>query len=125
MAELGRKIKELRLAKGITATELASRSGVARSLISQLESGKRQSTGIDVISRLAKVLEVSPSVFFPDESIEHSPVKSLNDAWLVKEENEFKYRNILKKVRSAQLPLDFLDELLDLLIKFNFGKPIK
>ena len=63
MLELGKKIKELRINKDFSARELSERSGVARSLISQLETGKRQSTGIDTVYRLAKALDVPLSRF--------------------------------------------------------------
>lgn len=122
MLELGKKIKELRNKKDFSARELSERSGVARSLISQLETGKRQSTGMDTVCRLAKALDVSPSCFFSDESdpVSQAPYKSAKDFQhlFIKEEN-LSYLNTLQKAQMAGLTPDLLDELIDLIIRIR------
>ncbi|MFA6808048.1 MAG: helix-turn-helix transcriptional regulator [Eubacteriales bacterium] len=65
---IGKKIKNIRLKKGLTAKELSISSGVTRSLISELETGKRNSTSIETISRIAKALQISPSYFIEQEN---------------------------------------------------------
>lgn len=59
-ATLAGNLKRLRAEKGISQEELAHRAGLDRTYISSLE---RQVYGasIDVVERLAKVLEVYPS----------------------------------------------------------------
>jgi transcriptional regulator with XRE-family HTH domain len=55
---IGKRIKELREEKGITTIELAEKSGVAQSTISQIENGKRNpSTG--TAAKIAEALGVS------------------------------------------------------------------
>lgn len=52
------KIKELRLRKGWTQTELARQSGVDRTLISRIEK-HNQNIGIEVLCKLKKALNCS------------------------------------------------------------------
>lgn len=124
MLELGKKIKELRNIKDVSARELSERSGVARSLISQLETGKRQSTGMDTIYRLAKALDVPLTYFFSDESpsASQAPYESTNDFQncFIKEENQ-PYLHILQKAKMAGLTPDLLDELIDLIIRIRMN----
>lgn len=121
MLELGKKIKEMRNKKEFSARELSERSGVARSLISQLETGKRQSTGMDTIYRLAKALDVPLSYFFNNES-ESVPYKGSNDYQdlFIREEN-LSYLHILQKAQMAGLTPDLLDEVIDLIIRIRLN----
>lgn len=63
------KIRDLRERKKLSQMELANASGVSRSIISSLESGREVTTTTDTLSRLANALGVSVSgIFFEDES---------------------------------------------------------
>ena len=63
LAELGRNLRRVRTAAGLTQTALAKRSGIHRSYVSGLEAGQRNPTAV-TLQRLAKVLGVTPTVFF-------------------------------------------------------------
>jgi DNA-binding XRE family transcriptional regulator len=63
LPELGRNLRRVRTAAGLTQTALAKRSGTARSYVSGLEAGQRNPTAV-TLQRLAKVLGVAPTVFF-------------------------------------------------------------
>ena len=63
LPELGRNLRRVRTAAGLTQTALAKRSGIHRSYVSALESGQRNPTAL-TLQRLAKVLRVTPIVFF-------------------------------------------------------------
>jgi DNA-binding XRE family transcriptional regulator len=63
LPELGRNLRRVRTAAGLTQTALAKRSGTARSYVSGLEAGQRNPTAL-TLQRLAKVLRVTPVVFF-------------------------------------------------------------
>lgn len=120
MLELGKKIKKLRTEKDYSARELSERSGVARSLISQLETGKRQSTGMDTVDRIARALDVPLSYLITDESnpVSTAPYKNEYDyrQFLIKEENR-SYIQTLQKAKMAGLTPDLLDEFIDLIIR--------
>lgn len=51
------RIKEFREALNMTQEELAEKSNVSRSIISELETGKRVSTGTDTLLKIARALE--------------------------------------------------------------------
>jgi DNA-binding XRE family transcriptional regulator len=63
LPELGRNLRRVRTAAGLTQTALAKRSGMDRSYVSDLEAGQRNPTAL-TLQRLAKVLRVTPIVFF-------------------------------------------------------------
>lgn len=131
--ELGKRLKEIRLTKGFSAKELSHRSGVARSLISQLETGKRQSTGIDTIRRLALALEVSPTVFLNSESIPASTTNYVRSKdsrdyedllpFMVKEESQ-PFLRLALKAEKAGLSPDLLEKLLDIIVRLRSEPPL-
>jgi DNA-binding XRE family transcriptional regulator len=63
LPDLGRNLQRVRTAAGLTQIALAKRSGIHRSYVSALESGQRNPTAV-TLQRLAKVLGVTPTVFF-------------------------------------------------------------
>ena len=63
LPELGRNLRRVRTAAGLTQTALAKRSGMDRSYVSDLEAGQRNPTAL-TLKRLAKVLGVTPTAFF-------------------------------------------------------------
>ncbi|MHB8125006.1 MAG: helix-turn-helix domain-containing protein [Desulfitobacteriaceae bacterium] len=133
MPELGKKLREIRLTKGLSGRELSQKSGVARSLISQLETGKRQSTGIDTIRRLAQALEISPAVFLNSESTlrptlnyNHSLDPRYNDEilpFMAREESQ-SYLRLAQKAKEAGLSPELLEELIDFIIRFRSNPPL-
>ncbi len=56
--ELGEKIKELRIERGLSQKQLADKIGVATNTVSQYESGKSK-TSIDVLANLALELDTT------------------------------------------------------------------
>lgn len=55
-AEMNTRIKEIRERKGIGQIELAEKSGVSRTVISQLENGKRDIVMSDTMKNIAEAL---------------------------------------------------------------------
>jgi DNA-binding XRE family transcriptional regulator len=62
VAQLGRNVRRLRIAAGLTQTALAKRSGMNRAYLSRLEGGRRNPT-LATLERLAKTLKVTPGYF--------------------------------------------------------------
>ena len=63
--KIGEKIRKLRLARGLTQEELAERTDLSRSFISQLESDKT-SPSIDTLETILKALGTDLKHFFSD-----------------------------------------------------------
>jgi DNA-binding XRE family transcriptional regulator len=63
LPELGRNLRRVRTAAGLTQAALAKRCGMDRSYVGGLEAGQRNPTAV-TLQRLAKVLKVTPVVFF-------------------------------------------------------------
>lgn len=61
------ELRQARIEKNISQQELADRLGTKRSNICRIERG-RQNISLDMLFRIAAVLEKTVSVFFYDES---------------------------------------------------------
>jgi transcriptional regulator with XRE-family HTH domain len=73
--DFGKKLKELRLSKGLTQEELYFRSTVSRSHIGMIEKGKRDIT-LSAIFKLSRALEVNLTSFFDFDSLEKYKFKN-------------------------------------------------
>ena len=63
---VGRNVKRLRIAAGLTQAALAERMGVDRAYVSGLELGQRNPT-IVTLWHIAKALEVTLKMFFDED----------------------------------------------------------
>lgn len=64
---LGRNVRRVRRARGLSQEEVALESGMKRSYVSDLERGTRNPT-VRALGRLAIALGVDPSTLLEDES---------------------------------------------------------
>ena len=60
--QIGRVLKQMRTAKGLSRYALAKQAGVSREYITQLEAGRSDPT-VGMLGKLAKVLEVPVTRF--------------------------------------------------------------
>jgi putative transcriptional regulator len=58
---LGRRIRELREDRGISANALSIKAGLARAHLNSLENGQIQSLNIDTLEKVAAALGVAPA----------------------------------------------------------------
>ncbi|AVX31842.1 helix-turn-helix protein [Carboxydocella thermautotrophica] len=70
--DIGKHIKKLRDQYELSMNELARRSGVAQSSISEIESGKRQPT-FEVLERIISGFGLSFAEFFSEETPDMPP----------------------------------------------------
>jgi transcriptional regulator with XRE-family HTH domain len=54
------RLRELRLALGLTQAELATRAGVRRATVSRLENNRVSAIDLEVLEKLADLLRVEP-----------------------------------------------------------------
>ncbi len=98
--QIGRKIKNLRLKKGLTQEELGERTDLSKGYISQLERDL-SSPAIDTFFSIIEVLGCSPKEFFNEEEHDQKVVygeeeqtgfedeeRGYHIQWLVPESNE-------------------------------------
>ena len=64
---VARNLRRLRHAKGISQEELADRAGINRNYVGMLEREEHAAT-IDMLEKLASVLDVDPIAFFETAS---------------------------------------------------------
>jgi XRE family transcriptional regulator, master regulator for biofilm formation len=77
---IGRNIYELRKKKGITLSELADRSKVSKSYLSNIERKLNRNPSIQVIEKIATVLEVDVK-FLLSSQLEHDNT-NLEKEWV-------------------------------------------
>lgn len=70
MENIGELLKQLREDKNLTLKELAEKSGVGPSTISDIENGKAKNPRIDTLINLANALDTTVNIFLdnPDET---------------------------------------------------------
>ena len=61
--KLGTKLKQMRKLRNLTAEELSKLSGVSRSYILLIETGKRQNVSNKILDKLARALRVGCQLF--------------------------------------------------------------
>lgn len=66
---IGKRVQQLRLAKGLSLTELAERAGVAKSYLSSIERDIQSNPSIQFLEKVGVVLGISVEDFLhPEES---------------------------------------------------------
>jgi len=77
MKEIGEKVRELRMHKGITLKELSKKVGVTASLISQVERNVA-APSISSLKRISEALGISISSFFFNSEMKQELVRDLS-----------------------------------------------
>lgn len=65
LAQLGEKIRQVRLSKAISQVELSKRAGVSQSTITQLERGQKDPT-FETLERLSSALNIKSAELIAD-----------------------------------------------------------
>lgn len=113
MENLGKKIKDIRLGKGVSLRDLAKHIGLTRSFLSQVERGKTNPS-IASLEKIAQALGIGLSYFFKEEF----PIKFS----LFKKKRERKFVIETAKVSCEVLASDILDiTMVPLLFSLNIG----
>ena len=73
-----RKIKDVRISKGMTQEELSKRSGVSRVTIIGLENGKIRNSKTDTLRQIAEALDMTMDALFFDEDVRHNEQAKTN-----------------------------------------------
>ena len=114
----GAKIKYLRELKNWNQTELAERSGISRSYLSQLESGLKDPTA-SLLEKLSDALQAPVNMFFDDTNL--LPILSLADLFpehireFLRSQEGLPYLELAVKARDFQVTPEELATLIDVL----------
>lgn len=78
---IGRNIYEIRMKKGLTLSELAERAGISKSYLSNIERNLNQNPSIQVIRKIAHVLDVDLKLLIKTGSIDEEQ-QLLDKEWI-------------------------------------------
>lgn len=71
--DLGPALREVRLAEGITQSDLAEAAGVGRQWLNAFEAGDKPSARLDMILRIIDILDVSVTLTRPTRPLAAGP----------------------------------------------------
>lgn len=76
---IGKRVKELRMERGLSLTELAERAGVAKSYLSSIERDIQSNPSIHFLEKICAVLDVPIETFL---NVGKHPQHELDAEWL-------------------------------------------
>ncbi|PFP29499.1 transcriptional regulator [Bacillus sp. AFS073361] len=104
---IGRNIYEIRMKKGLTLSELAERAGISKSYLSNIERNLNQNPSIQVIRKIARVLDVDLKLLINTDSIKEEN-QLLDNEW-IDLANEFKKSGIEKsQIKDFKQLIEFI-----------------
>ncbi|EJK85709.1 putative transcriptional regulator [Rhizobium sp. AP16] len=104
---IGARIKQLRIARGMTLDELANASAVSRAMISRIERAEASPTA-SLLARLCAALGLSLSSFFAEEEEDVSPL-ARSDAQPIWRDPETGYVRRAVSPAGTQSPVDLVE----------------
>lgn len=96
VVQFGRRLKSLRIARGMKQRDLAFRAGVDLSYIGRLERGE-STPGIDLVQSLADALSASLVDLLPVSSTDAQP--------MLKEQAQKRFDSIVRRAEEADLSM--------------------
>ncbi|RST72553.1 XRE family transcriptional regulator [Siminovitchia acidinfaciens] len=79
---IGKNICEIRKRRGLSLTEVANQAGIAKSYLSNIERGLNQNPSINVVERIACVLEVDLKALLKTENSMEFSTQRLDEEWV-------------------------------------------
>ena len=110
---IGKLLKDLRYKKELTLKDLAQKSGLSISFLSQVENSKSSIT-LQSLSKIADALEVSRSYFFPESTPQKSFVRKNPTDMLDFNQSDFIYQSL-----SNEIPNSLFEPMLVVLLPNN------
>jgi XRE family transcriptional regulator of biofilm formation len=105
---IGKNIHENRIRRGLTLTELAKRAGIAKSYLSNLERNLNQNPSINVMERIAFVLDVDLKALLKTGTDTEIKPQKLEEEW-IELVNELKESGIDKaQIQDYKTLLEFI-----------------
>jgi len=117
--KLGTKLRHLRKIRGLTAEELSKLSGVSRSYILLIETGKRKEVSNKILGKLAKALRVDANYFKIDDAAlptEVLPNMPLDIVEMLVSADSMPYLKLTQKAKDSGVSPETLEKVIDILI---------
>ena len=117
--KLGTKLRNMRKIRDLTAEELSKLSGVSRSYILLIETGKREEASNKVLSKLAKALRVDVNYFkiddasLPTEVLPDMPPEIMD---MILSADSMPYLKLTQKAKESGISPETLNKVIDILI---------
>lgn len=105
---IGRNIQEIRKRKGLTLTQLAANAGISKSYLSNIERGVNQNPSIEVLKRLAVVLNADLKTLLrvqentePDHKLNQELIELIEElkTTVIDKEQMDEYRAIVQYIK--------------------------
>ncbi|MGI5925740.1 MAG: helix-turn-helix domain-containing protein [Thermacetogeniaceae bacterium] len=117
--KLGTKLRNMRKIRDLTAEELSKLSGVSRSYILLIETGKRKEVSNKVLDKLAKALRVDANYFKIDDA--SLPTEVLPDMLpeimdMIISADSMPYLKLTQKAKESGISPETLNKVIDILI---------
>lgn len=115
-ASIGGKIRHLLLLREMNQAELTRQSGISKATISDLINDKQKNTSVEVITRIAQALRVSPVYFLdenavtPFEAVPHLPDEI--QRFILNSEN-MDYLLLAHKIKNMELPVEAIEKIVE------------
>ena len=103
-AEIGRRIRKIRVERGLTQKELASRAGIDYTYIGKIERGE-QLPSLNVLIKISETLMVPCEYFLEEEEIATFLELTVDLKPLLKKEDWIPFLKSLKLLREDDIPL--------------------
>lgn len=117
--KLGTKLRNMRKIRDLTAEELSKLSGVSRSYILLIETGKRKEVSNKVLDKLAKALRVDANYFKIDDAslpTEVLPDMSPEIMDMIISADSMPYLKLTQKAKESGISPETLNKVIDILI---------
>lgn len=117
--KLGTKLRNMRKIRDLTAEELSKLSGVSRSYILLIETGKRKEVSNKVLNKLAKALRVDANYFkiddasLPTEVLPDMPPEIMD---MIISADSMPYLKLTQKAKESGISPETLNKVIDILI---------
>lgn len=117
--KLGTKLRNMRKIRDLTAEELSKLSGVSRSYILLIETGKRKEVSNKVLDKLAKALRVDANYFkiddasLPTEVLPGMPPEIMD---MIISADSMPYLKLTQKAKESGISPETLNKVIDILI---------
>lgn len=99
---VGKKIKEIRLSKGLSISKLAEIIGISKGYLSDIEKGAKTNPSTELLERIANALDVTVSDLFEKSTDENDKLDDLEEDMKVL---LFKAKKLTKEDRQKVLKM--------------------